>query len=124
MNVDDYLYVYSSTIKAAAEMAPTTDRDVVYALSSQDKHFYEIVQKVGEDKMTSQLRQLFIELVNNGIFSGVTTKQSNIINAVTPFGYSIIDASKKPTTWQKIKKAAPKWAANSLTSFLIAYLTR
>jgi hypothetical protein len=124
MNVDDYLYVYSAIIKAAAEMAPTTDRNVVYALSSKDKHFYEIVQKVGEDRMGYQLRQLFIELVDNGVFNGMTTKQSNIINAVTPLGYSIIEASKKPTTWQKIKKAAPKWAADSLTSFLIAYLTR
>lgn len=124
MNVDNYMYTYIAVIKASAEMFPTTDKNVVYQLSSKDRHFYEIVQKVGEGKMAYQLRQLFIELIDNGILSGTETKQLNIINAVTPLGYSILEASKKPTFWQKIKKAAPKWAANSLTSFLIACLTR
>lgn len=124
MDVDDYMYTYISVIKVSAEMFPTTDQKVVYQLSSKDRHFYEIVQKIGEERMAYQLRQLFIELLNNGILSGTETKQLIIINAVTPLGYSILEASKKPTFWQKIKKAAPKWAANSLTSFLIACLTR
>lgn len=124
MNVEEYLYIYFSVIAKAVELYPTSDKDVVYQLSASDKKFYDIVQRVGEEHMALQLRQLFIELANNGIFKGTVTKQVVIINAVTPLGYSILEASKKPTFWQEIKKAAPKWAANSLTNFLIAYLTR
>lgn len=124
MNVEEYLYIYFSVIAKAVELYPTSDKDVVYKLSASDKKFYNIVQRVGEEHMALQLRQLFIELANNGIFKGTVTKQVVIINAVTPLGYSILEASKKPTFWQEIKKAAPKWAANSLTNFLIAYLTR
>lgn len=124
MNVEDYLYVYFSVIAKAVELYPTSDKDVVYQLSANDKKFYDIVQRVGEERMVLQLRQLFIDLTSNGVFKGVVAKQVVVINAVTPLGYSILEASKKPTFWQKIKKAAPKWAANSLTNFLIAYLTR
>lgn len=124
MNVEEYLYIYFSVIAKAVELYPTSDKDVVYQLSASDKKFYDIVQRVGEEHMALQLRQLFIELANNGIFKGTVTKQVVIINAVTPLGYSILEASKKTTFWQKIKKAAPKWVANSLTNFLIAYLTR
>ena len=124
MNVEDYLYVYFSVIAKAVKLYPTSDKDVVYQLSANDKKFYDIVQRVGEERMVLQLRQLFIDLTSNGVFKGVVAKQVVVINAVTPHGYSILEASKKPTFWQKIKKAAPKWAANSLTNFLIAYLTR
>jgi len=43
---------------------------------------------------------LYIYLTSdNGIFKGTVTKQVVIINAVTPLGYSILEASKKPTFW-------------------------
>ena len=124
MNVDDYMYTYLSIISKTAELYPTNDRNVVYQLSATDKKFYQIVQKVGEERMVYQLRQLFIELTKSGVISGVATKQEIIINSVTPLGYSILEQAKKPTFWKRIKKAAPKWAANSLTNFLIASLTK
>lgn len=97
MNVEDYLYVYFNLVGKAAELYPTTDKDVVYNFSSHDTTFYSIVQKVGEERMTQQLRQLFIEMVENGILKGTVTKQLVIINAVTPLGYMILDKSKEPS---------------------------
>lgn len=124
MDTEEYLYVYFSIIGKTAELYPTSDKEVVYKLSSSDNEFNRIVQKVGEGRMTQQLRQLFIELTKGGVFHGVVTKQETIINSVTPLGYSIIEQSKKPTFWENVKKSAPKWAVNSLTNFLIAYLTK
>lgn len=124
MDTEEYLYVYFSIIGKAAELYPTSSQEVVYKLSLNDNEFNRIVQKVGEGRMTQQLRQLFIELTEGGIFRGVVTKQETIISAVTPLGYSIIEQSKKTNFWENIKKSAPKWAVNSLTNFLIAYLTK
>lgn len=122
MNVDDYIYVYFKVIEKAAELCPTTDREVVSNIS--DERFYEIVQKLGQEKMTQQLRNMFIELVKEGVFRGTLAKQLIIIQSVTPVGYSVLEESKSESFWSKVKKAAPKWAVNSLTSFLISYLTR
>lgn len=48
MNVEDYLYVYFSVIAKAVELYPTSDKDVVYQLSANDKNstisFKELVK--------------------------------------------------------------------------------
>lgn len=124
MNIDDYMYVYFSIIGKAAELYPTSDQKVVYELSVSDNKFYSIVRKVGEDGMIQQLRQLFTELTRNGIFRGTVAKQEVVISAVTPLGYSVLEQAKNESSWNTIKKSAPKWVNNSLTNFLIVYLVQ
>lgn len=123
MNVDDYLYTYFSILKKATELCPTDDKKIVYKLSATDKKFNNIVQKVGQMKMIQQLRQIFVELVKENVIDGTITKQLIIINAVTPLGYSLLKQTQNKSFLEKIKQAAPKWAVNSLTSFLISFLT-
>ncbi|MCH5385767.1 hypothetical protein DKZ27_09310 [Limosilactobacillus reuteri] len=122
MEPDDYLYVYLYFLKTATKFDNTTDRTIVYE-ASKDPKFDKLIQKYGENHFSNVLKSLVNEMISQGIIIGVQATPMNIITGVSPIGYSILAKSKDNKFMNKLKKSAPKWALNTLTSIIISLVS-
>lgn len=122
MEPDDYLYVYLHFLKVATRFDNTTDRTIAYE-ASKDPKFNKLIQKYGENHFSNVLKILVNEMISQGVLIGVQAKPMNIITGVSPVGYPILAKSNNNKFISKLKKSAPKWALNTLTSIIISLVS-
>ena len=122
MEPNDYLYLYLYFLKTATNFDNTNDREIVYE-ASKDARFNSIIQKYGEVHFSNVMNSLVNEMISQGILIGVQTKTVNLITGVAPLGYTILAKSEDDSFMNKLKKSAPKWALNTLTSIVISLVS-
>ena len=122
MEPNDYLYLYLYFLKTATNFDNTNDREIVYE-ASKDARFNSIIQKYGEVHFSNVMNSLVNEMISQGILIGVQTKTVNLITGVAPIGYTILAKSEDDIFMNKLKKSAPKWALNTLTSIVISLVS-
>ena len=122
MEPEDYLYVYLTFLSTATKFDNTTDRVIVYE-ASKDSKFNKLIEKYGEEHFSNVLKSLVNEMINEGVLLGQRAKPSNVISGVSPIGYMILAKSKDNNFMSKLKKSAPKWAFNTITSIIVSLVS-
>lgn len=121
MNAKDYFMLYRLMLAEISKYAPNTDVAIVYHLGD-NKNFRKLYSKYGKYKIDNILREMILDMDNNGIIK-LTVAKPLIINSVTLLGYTILDELKEPSLFDKIKKNLVEITKSSLSEVLVKIIT-